>query len=168
MPLDRLQGAVTHDLDDRVAPEYRKSPCYIRKSVEGAMGELNELRDARTTWMLSRPTATTIAVKMRLEPTRGAAERRVHPGHDWFFVIDERVRLSGSKIAAMTGRSRPNQGSKTIGTPPPRIPPARLMLTAKHSFVRATSRARPPGHRHALMVPKATHWTIVQWDGSGA
>jgi len=173
VPLDRSEGVVTHDLDDKVASEYRKSPCYIRKSVEGAMAELNEIEQAvrtrlrslrntlglsldelaaraslspstisrvetgkrtisldillplaralhvdldalldlrsdddvvihptpsssgtRTTWMLSRPTGTTIAVKMRLEPTRGAAERRVHPGHDWFFVVDGRVRLS--------------------------------------------------------------------------
>ncbi len=48
----------------------------------------------RTTWMLSRPTGRTLAVKMRLEPTDRAAEQRVHPGHDWFFVIKGRVRLS--------------------------------------------------------------------------
>ncbi len=48
----------------------------------------------RTTWMLSRPTGSTIAVKMRLEPTRGKTEQRVHPGHDWFFVTEGRVRLS--------------------------------------------------------------------------
>lgn len=48
----------------------------------------------RTTWMLSRPTASTIAVKMRIEPTRKAEEQRVHPGHDWFFVMTGQVRLS--------------------------------------------------------------------------
>lgn len=48
----------------------------------------------RTTWMLSRPTGTTTAVKIRLEPARRAAEQRVHPGHDWFFVLEGRVRLS--------------------------------------------------------------------------
>ena len=48
----------------------------------------------RTTWMLSRPTGTTIAVKIRLEPTRRAVEQRVHPGHDWFFVTEGRVRLA--------------------------------------------------------------------------
>jgi transcriptional regulator with XRE-family HTH domain len=47
----------------------------------------------RTTWMLSRPTASTIAIKMRMEPTRKTGEQRVHPGHDWFFVISGRVRL---------------------------------------------------------------------------
>jgi quercetin dioxygenase-like cupin family protein len=44
--------------------------------------------------MLSRPTGATIAVKMRIEPTRKAEEQRVHPGHDWFFVITGQVRLS--------------------------------------------------------------------------
>ncbi|HKC28688.1 MAG TPA: XRE family transcriptional regulator [Jatrophihabitans sp.] len=48
----------------------------------------------RTTWMLSRPTGNTIAVKMRIEPTRKADTPRVHPGHDWLFVIAGRVRLS--------------------------------------------------------------------------
>lgn len=48
----------------------------------------------RTTWMLSRPTATRIAVKMRIEPSRKTEEQRVHPGHDWFYVIAGRVCLS--------------------------------------------------------------------------
>jgi transcriptional regulator with XRE-family HTH domain len=50
---------------------------------------------SRTTWMLSRPTASVIAVKMRIEPTDTTeGQQRVHPGHDWFFVITGRVRLS--------------------------------------------------------------------------
>jgi transcriptional regulator with XRE-family HTH domain len=48
---------------------------------------------ARTTWLLTRPTGNILAVKMRLEPTRDAPEQRVHPGHDWFFVLEGRVRL---------------------------------------------------------------------------
>jgi transcriptional regulator with XRE-family HTH domain len=47
----------------------------------------------RTTWMLSRPTGSTIALKMRIEPAHRPEEQRVHPGHDWFFVIAGRVRL---------------------------------------------------------------------------
>ena len=47
----------------------------------------------RTTWLLSRPTGNTIAVKLRLEPTARTSEQRVHPGHDWFFVTVGRVRL---------------------------------------------------------------------------
>lgn len=48
---------------------------------------------ARTTWMLSRPTGSTVALKLRLEPTRRPPELRVHPGHDWFYVLEGRVRL---------------------------------------------------------------------------
>ena len=47
----------------------------------------------RTTWMLSRPTGNTIAVKTRIEPTRRAPEQRVHPGHDWLLVLSGRIRL---------------------------------------------------------------------------
>ena len=48
----------------------------------------------RTTWMLSRPIGNTIAIKMRIEPTRKADKQRVHPGHDWLFVIAGKLRLS--------------------------------------------------------------------------
>ncbi|WP_436794865.1 helix-turn-helix domain-containing protein [Actinospongicola halichondriae] len=48
----------------------------------------------RTTWTLSRPTGSTIAVKLRLQPSPHVATQRVHPGHDWFFVLEGRVRLS--------------------------------------------------------------------------
>jgi transcriptional regulator with XRE-family HTH domain len=48
----------------------------------------------RTTWMLSRSTAGTVAIKMRLEPTDEPATPRVHPGHDWFFVTEGRVLLT--------------------------------------------------------------------------
>ena len=47
----------------------------------------------RTTWMLSRGTGSTVAVKMRLKPTRAKVEQRVHPGRDWFVVLEGRVRL---------------------------------------------------------------------------
>lgn len=47
-----------------------------------------------TTWLLSRPTDSTVVLKMRLEPTREPVEQRVHPGHDWFYVTAGRVRLS--------------------------------------------------------------------------
>ncbi|WP_293783317.1 helix-turn-helix domain-containing protein [uncultured Aeromicrobium sp.] len=48
----------------------------------------------RTTWVLSRPDSATIAVKMRLEPTSGQVPQRVHPGHDWLFVLSGRLRLT--------------------------------------------------------------------------
>ncbi len=46
-----------------------------------------------TTWALSRPTASTIAMKMRLQSTGEDLDQKVHPGHDWFYVLDGRVRL---------------------------------------------------------------------------
>ncbi len=48
----------------------------------------------RTTWMLGRSTGTTVALKVRYEPTSRPPEQRVHPGHDWFFVLSGRVRLT--------------------------------------------------------------------------
>lgn len=49
--------------------------------------------DGITVWPLSRPTGTTTAVKLRLVPSKRAAEPRVHPGHDWLYVLDGRIRL---------------------------------------------------------------------------
>jgi transcriptional regulator with XRE-family HTH domain len=48
----------------------------------------------RTTWMLSRPGGSKVAVKMRIEPTRNEVQQRVHPGHDWLFVLSGRILLS--------------------------------------------------------------------------
>ena len=47
----------------------------------------------RTTWPLSRPNGRTIAIKVRLEPSAGRPGQRVHPGYDWFVVLEGRVRL---------------------------------------------------------------------------
>ena len=47
----------------------------------------------RTTWMLSKATGTTTALKMRLEPTATPPTQQVHPGHDWFVVLEGRVHL---------------------------------------------------------------------------
>jgi transcriptional regulator with XRE-family HTH domain len=65
----------------------------LRHDDDVVIRPVPDTSDERTTWMLSRPTGSTIAVKIRLEPTPDAAEQRVHPGHDWFFVLDGRVRL---------------------------------------------------------------------------
>ncbi|HLM19021.1 MAG TPA: XRE family transcriptional regulator [Acidimicrobiia bacterium] len=48
----------------------------------------------RTTWPLSRATSSTIAAKVRLEAGAPTGEPRVHPGHDWFFVLSGRVLLT--------------------------------------------------------------------------
>jgi transcriptional regulator with XRE-family HTH domain len=64
-------------------------------------------RGGRTTWMLSRPTGRTVAIKMRLEPTSRSPQQQVHPGHDWFFVIEGRVRLAlgDREIVVETGEA---------------------------------------------------------------
>jgi DNA-binding XRE family transcriptional regulator/quercetin dioxygenase-like cupin family protein len=80
-----LATALQVDLD-ALLDVHSDDDVVIRPTPKGMGG--------RTTWMLSRPTGSTIAVKMRLEPTRRTPEQRVHPGHDWFFVIEGRVRLS--------------------------------------------------------------------------
>jgi transcriptional regulator with XRE-family HTH domain len=80
-----LASALQVDLDALL--DVRSSDDVVIRPTPNKSGK-------RTTWMLSRPTGSTIAVKMRLEPTRGRPEPRVHPGHDWFFVLDGRVLLS--------------------------------------------------------------------------
>jgi transcriptional regulator with XRE-family HTH domain len=61
----------------------------------------------RTTWMLNRPTGSIVAVRMRLEPTRRRPEQRVHPGRDWFFVLEGRVHLAlgAREITVETGEA---------------------------------------------------------------
>jgi transcriptional regulator with XRE-family HTH domain len=49
--------------------------------------------DGRTTWALSRPDSSTVAVKTRVEPTATRPQQRVHPGHDWLFVLSGRLLL---------------------------------------------------------------------------
>jgi transcriptional regulator with XRE-family HTH domain len=79
-----LASALQVDLDALL--DVRSDDDVVIRPVPSTAGQ-------RTTWMLSRPTGTTIAVKLRLEPTRELPEPRVHPGHDWFFVLEGRVRL---------------------------------------------------------------------------
>jgi transcriptional regulator with XRE-family HTH domain len=79
----------------------------VRRDDDVVIRPMPNRSGGRTTWMLSRPTGTTLAVKMRLEPTRRAPQQKVHPGHDWFFVIEGRVRLSlgEREIAVETGEA---------------------------------------------------------------
>ncbi len=79
-----LAGALQVDLDELL--DMRSDDDVVIRPQPSCSGE-------RTTWMLSRPTGTTIAVKVRIEPAEQPPEQRVHPGHDWFFVMDGRVRL---------------------------------------------------------------------------
>ena len=80
-----LARALQVDLDTLL--DVRRDDDVVIRPAPNTSGE-------RTTWMLSRSTGNTIAIKMRLEPTSRPVEQRVHPGHDWFFVIEGRVRLS--------------------------------------------------------------------------
>jgi transcriptional regulator with XRE-family HTH domain len=48
---------------------------------------------ARTTWALNRIDGRTMAMKMRLEPEPEVPATRVHPGFDWFLVLEGRVLL---------------------------------------------------------------------------
>jgi DNA-binding XRE family transcriptional regulator len=70
---------------DTLLDLHRDDDVVIRPEVSTSGG--------RTVWMLSRPTGSTLALKVRYEPTDREPEQRTHPGHDWFFVIEGRVRL---------------------------------------------------------------------------
>jgi transcriptional regulator with XRE-family HTH domain len=80
-----LARALQVDLDALLDVRHEDDDIVIRPAANRARG--------RTSWMLSRSTGSTIALKMRLEPRRRPPEPRVHPGHDWFFVLEGRVRL---------------------------------------------------------------------------
>jgi transcriptional regulator with XRE-family HTH domain len=79
-----LARALQVDVDSLL--DVRSDDDVVIRPVPSSSGE-------RTTWMLGRATGNTIAVKIRLEPTDRMPDQRVHPGHDWFFVIEGRVRL---------------------------------------------------------------------------
>lgn len=60
-------------------------------------------RPGLTTWPLSRPTGSTASFKMRFEPTKHRPEPRVHPGHDWFYVLDGRICLTLGERTIVVG-----------------------------------------------------------------
>ena len=66
-----LATALQVDLDALL--DVRSDDDVVIRPMPNSSGE-------RTTWMLSRPTGSTIAVKMRLEPTRRAARAAGPPG----------------------------------------------------------------------------------------
>jgi transcriptional regulator with XRE-family HTH domain len=79
-----LAAALQVDLDALL--DVRRDDDVVIRPTPSTSGK-------RTTWMLNRPTGSTVAIKMRLEPTRRRPEQRVHPGRDWFFVLEGRVLL---------------------------------------------------------------------------
>ncbi len=93
-----LANALHVDLDSLL--DVRSDDDVVIRPVPTSSGK-------RTTWVLSRPTGNTIAIKMRLEPTKRAPEQRVHPGHDWLFVTEGRVllRLGDREIIVETGEA---------------------------------------------------------------
>ncbi len=79
-----LAAALQVDLDELL--DVRNDEDVVIHPTPNRLGD-------RTTWVLSRSTGRTIAIKLRLEPTRGPVEQKVHPGHDWLFVTLGRVCL---------------------------------------------------------------------------
>ncbi len=105
----------------------------------------------RTIWMLSRPTGTTMAIKMRLEPVGGRPEQRVHPGHDWFVVTEGRVRLrlGDREIVVETGEAAEFSTMTPHGFEAIDGPAELVMIAGRdglHAHVHAESRAQRPPH----------------------
>ncbi len=65
-----------------------------------------------TTWMLSRPTGNTVAMKMRFEPADRMPATQVHPGHDWFFVLSGRIRLRLGERDRVSRPARPRSSPR--------------------------------------------------------
>lgn len=56
--------------------------------------EPHERSPSMTVWALSRPGNPTVAVKIRFQPDDSPPDPKVHPGHDFMFVLDGTVRLT--------------------------------------------------------------------------
>jgi transcriptional regulator with XRE-family HTH domain len=82
VPLARALGV---RLDELVADD-DDGDVVIRPTATGS--------DDATVWALSRPGASTAAIKVRLRPSRRRPEPQVHPGHDWLFVLTGTVELT--------------------------------------------------------------------------
>jgi len=133
-----LAGALQVDLDQLL--DVRSDDDVIIRPTPTVSGQ-------STTWMLSRPTGRTIAMKTRLDPTRRAPEPQVHPGHDWFYVIEGRVRLSlgDREITVETGDAAefatmtPHAIAAIDG-------PAELIMIFDRDGQRAHTHHEPGGH----------------------
>ncbi len=79
-----LASALQIDLDTLFEAGHDED-VVIRPTAQYGMGH--------TTWRLSRPTSPMMLLRMHMEPGSRRPEQRVHPGHDWFYVLDGRVRL---------------------------------------------------------------------------
>lgn len=97
-----LAQALAVDVDELLATEggaEDDTDVVIRPVPTGMEGA--------TVWPLSRPGASTTAIKMQLEPNDRAIEPKVHPGHDWMFVLEGRVLLTlgDRRIVVDTGEA---------------------------------------------------------------
>lgn len=79
----------------------------VRRDDDVVIRPAPSVSGSRTTWMLSRATGSTVAMKMRLEPTDHPPEQRVHPGHDWLFVLEGRIvlHLGERQLTVETGEA---------------------------------------------------------------
>jgi transcriptional regulator with XRE-family HTH domain len=95
-----LPLATALDVDLDVLLDLHSDDDIVIRPTPHGVGE-------HTTWMLSRPTSSTIALKMRIEPTRKVTEQQVHSGHDWFFVMEGRVllRLGEREVIVEAGQA---------------------------------------------------------------
>ena len=95
-----LARALQIDLDSLLQGDATDTDVVIRPVADHRAGV--------TSWPLSRPTGSTVSVKMRIEPAVRRPEPRVHPGHDWFYVLDGRIRLTlGERDDRRGDRARP-------------------------------------------------------------
>jgi transcriptional regulator with XRE-family HTH domain len=82
-----LARALEIDLDELLADEASDGDVVIRPSRDTANGA--------TYWLLTRhddPSGRVVA-KMRVPAPKRPPEPRVHPGRDWFYVLEGTVRL---------------------------------------------------------------------------
>ena len=79
-----LAAALQIDLDSLFEMTHDED-VVIRPTPQHGVGH--------TSWLLSRPTSSSMLLRMRIEPSSRKPEQRVHPGHDWFYVLNGDVRL---------------------------------------------------------------------------
>jgi transcriptional regulator with XRE-family HTH domain len=82
-----LARALDTTVDELLAEEENGDDIVIRPTRDTAHGAIY--------WILTRPDDRSgrIVAKMRIPASKRAPEPRVHPGRDWFYVLDGTVRL---------------------------------------------------------------------------
>jgi transcriptional regulator with XRE-family HTH domain len=82
-----LARAFDTSVDELLVDEAADGDVVIRPTRDSAHGA--------TYWMLTRPEDTSgrVVAKLRLRAVKQAPEPRVHPGREWFYVLEGTVRL---------------------------------------------------------------------------